>query len=80
MDAATRIYVIAPKGISDIKPRLVRAVNAARALHHVADEFGFEVASQDDLVRLVAAGTRVEVAGTKAAPAPEPEPQAALPI
>ena len=63
MAAASRIYIITPKDISDANPRLVRAANAPRALRHVADDFIVEVASQDDLVRLVAAGTRVEIAG-----------------
>ena len=61
MAAATRIYIIAPKGISDMKPRLVRATNAPRALRHVADDFIVEVASQDDLVSLIARGVPVEV-------------------
>lgn len=57
MATATRIYKVAAK-------RLVRAANAAQARNHVAREsITVEVASQDDLVTMVAAGTKVETAG-----------------
>jgi hypothetical protein len=42
----------------------VRAPNAAQALRHVtADTLSAAVASQDDLVTLVAAGVKVEDSG-----------------
>jgi hypothetical protein len=61
--AAQRIYVVAPKTAEDGKPvarRLVRATNQAQALRHIASELIVTVASQDDLVALVAGGVKVE--------------------
>jgi|GEM_PF-1132267 len=44
--------------------RLVRAVNVAAALRHVVrSDYTAEVATQDDLIDLLSAGTRVEDAG-----------------
>lgn len=44
--------------------RLVRAGSAAQARNHVArNQYHVSVASQDDLVTLVAAGVQVETAG-----------------
>jgi hypothetical protein len=45
------------------RQRLVRAVNKAQALAHVArTQFAIRVASQDDLCELVAAGVKPEAA------------------
>jgi hypothetical protein len=56
------IYVISQKVAKEgDKPRLVRAKNQSAALKHVADELQVAHASQDDLVRLVSDGVRVEV-------------------
>ena len=41
-------------------PRLVRASNKAQALRHVAEDFTVEVPTQDDLVKHVSAGVKVE--------------------
>jgi hypothetical protein len=70
MTAPTRIYLVSNTA-ADVnadtgKPhaRLVRAPNAAQALRHVAaDTLLVEVASQDKLVELVAAGVKVETSG-----------------
>lgn len=70
MTTPRRIYVVRNK-LVDIdaeagKPvaRLVRAPNAAQALRHVAaDALVVDVASQDELVELVAAGVAVENSG-----------------
>ena len=64
MPTATRIYrVQTPKG-----PRLVRAANVPAAIRHVAQSLiTAEVATQDDLVRLVGSGITVEDSN-----APEP--------
>lgn len=49
------------------KARLVRAANRAQALAHVArTSFACDVASQDELVDLVASGVEVETAGADA--------------
>lgn len=70
MSAPTRIYMVAnaqgrdPAG-DELPSRLVRATHAAQALRHVAaDTLAVAVASQDDLVRLIAAGVQVETAGS----------------
>jgi hypothetical protein len=58
-----RIYIVRPLRDGP-KARLVRAANNAQALRHVAlDTLTAEVASQDDLVRLVGQGAKVEEAG-----------------
>lgn len=64
MAASTRIYVVGPKVTEAGKPderRLVRATHPANALRHVAaDQLQVCVASQDDLVQLLAKGTEIE--------------------
>ena len=67
--SAQRIYRVAnahartPDG-AELPSRLVRAPNPAQALRHVAaDTLAVAVATQDDLVRLVAAGVQVEQSG-----------------
>lgn len=59
---ATSIYRI-DDGHGD---RLVRAASQAQAIRHVASGFAVRVATQDDIVNLVAEGTKVETAGEKA--------------
>lgn len=55
------IYTVANKNAkAGENPRLVRANNRAQALRHVADEFAVEVPKQDDLVKFVSAGVKVE--------------------
>ena len=75
MATPQRIYVVrnvaAEVDAEQIPPRplarLVRAPNAAQATRHVAaDTLVVEVASQDDLVELVAAGVAVEQSGDAA--------------
>ena len=54
---AQRIYVVAIAGTK----RLVRASHPGSALAHVAKDIAIvKVASQDELVTLLAAGTKVE--------------------
>lgn len=53
MSQQQRIYVVADK-------RLVRAPNAAQALRHVSKEIEVRVAKQDDLVKMVTGGVKVE--------------------
>lgn len=66
MAVSTRIYIVANAQARDaagneIPARLVRAPNASQALRHVAaDTLAVAVASQDDLIRLIAAGVKVE--------------------
>lgn len=58
--AYVRIYHVRPKLPGD-GARLVRATNAAQALRHVVtDTLTVELASQEDLVRLLGAGIKVE--------------------
>ena len=58
---STRIYLVTDRE-SQAK-RLIRAGNQAQAIRHaVASRFGAEVASQNDLVTLLAAGQAVESA------------------
>lgn len=58
----TRIYLV--KNTENGGDHLVRAHNQAQAVRHVArKQFECEVASQDDLVELVASGVKVEDAG-----------------
>lgn len=53
--------------------RLVRAVNVAAAIRHVVrTAYAVEVASQDALIELLTAGTRVEDAGADDEPAQAP--------
>jgi len=70
--APTRIYVVANKATKPDEAgqnRLVRAANLAQAVRHVAkDQLIAAVASQDDLVRLVGAGTVIEVASAEVLP------------
>lgn len=62
MAAPQRIYVV--REAFRMHARLVRAPNAAQALRHVASQtLEVEVASQQTLVDLVAAGTIVEDSG-----------------
>lgn len=61
-----KIYTIIIRGEPE---RLVRAKSRAAALAHVHDEFGAEVATQEDLVQLAAAGVKVEDAAAAAAAA-----------
>lgn len=64
----TRIYCVTDADRSDPKTgvggtRLVRAANASQARNHVArNQYHVAVASQHDLVSLVAAGVQVETA------------------
>jgi len=56
---ATRIYVVTQKKSGVYQ--LIRAANQAQAIRHAArKEFIAEVASQDQLVVLVASGVKVE--------------------
>lgn len=61
---AHRIYKVTIAG----KERLVEGHNKASAVNHVArDTITAEVASQADLVRLVASGIKVETVGAEPA-------------
>jgi hypothetical protein len=61
MTATTRIYAVTPKaGDKPATPRLVRAPNSAQALRHIASEWNVTLASQDDLVKAISAGAKVE--------------------
>lgn len=63
MKAATRIYVVRSKGSEDdpIETSLVRASHKSAALRHLAEQvFIASVATQDELVTLIAAGVTVE--------------------
>lgn len=65
----TRIYHVRPKLPGD-GARLVRATNAAQALRHVVtDTLIVELASQEDLVRLLGAGVEVEAVNSEDEPA-----------
>ena len=58
---STRIYLVTDQE-SQAK-RLIRAASQAQAIRHaVASRFGAEVASQNDLVQLLAAGQAAESA------------------
>lgn len=46
--------------------RLVRAISQAHAVKHIARHYRAEVATQDDLVQLLANGVKVEDAGIPA--------------
>lgn len=53
----------------DAKPRLVRAPNKAQAIRHIVrHSITAEVATQDDLVDLLAAGIKVETTGKDSSP------------
>lgn len=59
-ESKKRIYAVVPKA-GDDKARLVRAATNISALSHVAKQkFEVRLASQDDIVELVADGTKVE--------------------
>ncbi len=65
MATPTRIYIVRAEGGAK---RIVRAPNTAQAIRHVAaDTLRAAVATQDELVTLVAAGTKVEDSGREAA-------------
>lgn len=65
---STRIYLVTDTETN--KHRLIRATNQAQAVNFVArSRFDVEVAGQDDLVSLVAAGVAVEVATQQQEPA-----------
>jgi len=63
---ATRIYVVTDSDNTDEK-YLVRAASRAQAIAHVSRRFGAEVASQEQLVRLLDDDVPVETAGVQAA-------------
>lgn len=58
MKTATRLYVVG-EGTAE---RLVRATHPAVALTFATRDVKVKVASQDDLVRLIAAGVKPELA------------------
>lgn len=58
---STRIYLVTDRETQ--AQRLIRSGNQAQAIRHAAQSrFAIEVASQDDLVQLLAAGQAVESA------------------
>ena len=62
----TRIYRVTAKRPDGPKPRLVKASSQAQALRHVVeDTLTVELASQDDLVALVATGVKVEAVNSE---------------
>jgi hypothetical protein len=62
MSAATRIYLVTDTKTGE--QQLIRAGNQAQAVRRAAQsKFSVTVASQDDLVTLIAAGHAVIVAG-----------------
>jgi hypothetical protein len=64
MAAATRIYLVSG---TDGTKRLVTASVASQAITHVAKSaFSVRVASQDDLVRALGSGVKVETYGETA--------------
>lgn len=68
----TRIYAVKPKG-ADIPPRLIRASTQAQAMRHGArDTLQCAVASQDDIVRAINAGAKVETSSDEPEPPPTP--------
>lgn len=65
MATALRIYTVRTK--TGGKLRLIKAPNAPQAIRHAAaDTFTATVATQDELVAAVAAGTKVETTGDAA--------------
>lgn len=67
-----KIYLVTTVGNSDVrKRRLVRASNATQAWRRVAEELvTVDMATQDELVELAAAGVKVEDANAPAAANP----------
>jgi hypothetical protein len=60
MSNNSRVYAVKIHGDTP-KARLVRASNVAAAIRHVAESLVYaEVAKQDTLIDLIAAGVRVE--------------------
>ena len=59
MATAKTVYLVK----DDTTKFLVRAPNPAQAVHHVARRFSVNVASQDELIKLVTEGMKVETAG-----------------
>lgn len=69
---STRIYLVTDRDTQT--RRLIRAANQAQAVRHAAQSrFDIQVASQNDLVKLLAAGQTVE----SATQATEAEPETA---
>lgn len=61
MATSGKIYVVSQKAGDAALERLVRASNSIQALRHVvADTMTVTLATQDGLVRLIAAGVKVE--------------------
>lgn len=65
------LYLIAPKDApTGTKPRLVRARTQAAGLRHIArDSYSVETASADDVADAMAAGVKLEEAGSDPADA-----------
>jgi hypothetical protein len=60
MATKTRIHVVEDEGEA---MALVRARSRARAIRHcIANRFGAHIASQDDLIRMLGEGMKVETA------------------
>lgn len=63
MANGTRIYVVHVEDQDpENAPRLIEARNQAHALSYATAPYRVRIASQDDLVRLLAAGVKVEAA------------------
>ncbi len=80
----SRIYKVALKDAKGVARNeneiLVRALTKAGALRFAAEKtMDAEVASQDDLIRLVTAGAKVEESAEQEQPAPAARSEAALP-
>jgi hypothetical protein len=61
-----RIYRVRATNVSSAPARLIRAANVAQARNHAArNHFDVAVATQDDLVLLIKAGTLIEEPGTE---------------
>ena len=59
----TRIYAVTPQVSEAPQVRLVEASNQAQAMRHVAkDTMNVTVASQQDLVKALGSGVKVETA------------------
>lgn len=68
---SNRIYLITDRDTQT--RRLIRAANQAQAVRHAAQaRFDIQVASQDTLVELLAAGQAVESAAQATESEPEP--------
>jgi len=62
----TRIYAVTPKVSEAPQVRLVEASNQAQAMRHVAkDTMNVTVASQQDLVKALGSGVKVETAAVE---------------